>query len=257
LLVVVVLAFLSGGVGGAPPPVTDRTAAGLLWVGDAETGDLSQFLDGPWNDVGGIPPTLVTAPVRDGRYAIALTLTGATDPDAGICCGSRNELVPRFRDVQEGDDLYFGFSTYLAPGFPTSGGWQVITQFKQNFDGSPPLSLNVEERQYELEGGYGHPDGPDEFSRPIGPAITGVWVDWVLHVRFSADPQVGFVEVWQNGVAVLGRFAPHSGTLYPGTGDRAGSYVKTGPYREPTVQVPGTMFLDDWRIGTSYVAVAR
>ena len=36
----------------------------------------------------------------------------------------------------------------------------MITQFKQNFDGSPPLSLNVEDGQYRIEGGYGHPDGP-------------------------------------------------------------------------------------------------
>jgi hypothetical protein len=240
-----------------PMSDTDRVAAGLLWVGDAETGDLTQFQVEPSNDVGGIPPVPVTNPVRDGHYSVALTLTGETTPEDGICCGTRNEILPRFRDVQEGDDLFFGFSSYLAPGFPTSVGLQVITQFKQNFDGSPPLSLNVEDRQYEIEGGYGHPAGPNVFSRQIGPAVTGLWVDWVLHVRFSADPRVGFVEVWQNGALVLPRFQPDSGTLYPGAGDRAGSYVKTGPYRDPTIRDPGTMYLDDWRIGTSYEAVAR
>ena len=257
LVVIVLVAGLSSSTCSGPPSDSQRAAAGLLWVGDAETGDLGQFQDGLRNDVGGIPPAVVTAPVREGRYSIALTLTGATRADEGICCGSRNELVPRFRDVEEGDDLFFGFSTQLAPGFPTDLGWQVITQFKQNFDGSPPLSLNVEDRQYEIEGGYGHPDGPNEFNQPIGPAVTGVWVDWVLHVRFSADPGIGYVEVWQNGELVLPRFAPGSGTLYPGSGDRAGSYVKTGPYRDPTIPVPATMYLDDWRIGTSYAAVAR
>ncbi|MFC4949917.1 polysaccharide lyase [Pseudonocardia sp. GCM10023141] len=229
----------------------------VLWTGDAETGDLSQFQDGPWNDVGGTQPKVVTSPVRDGGHAIALGLTGATTASDGICCGSRNELLPKFRDLEEGDDLYFGFSNYLAPGFPTSGGWQLITQFKQNFDGSPPLGLYVEDGQYKIEGGYGYPTGPKPFMKPLSPAPTGQWVDWVLHVKFSANPAIGYVEVWQNGNLVLPRFAPTSGTMYPGTGGRAGSYVKTGPYRDPSITAPGTMYLDNWRIGTSRAAVAR
>ena len=56
---------------------------------------------------------------------------------------------------------------------------------------------------------------------------------------------------------MLPRFAPASGTLYPGTGSRAGSYLKTGPYRDPSVTTPETMYLDSWRIGTSMAAVAR
>ncbi|MGI5125217.1 polysaccharide lyase [Pseudonocardia sp. CA-107938] len=225
-----------------------------LWVGDLETGDLSQFQDGPWNDVGGTPPKVVTSPVRSGRYAVRLQLTGATDASDGICCGSRNELLPKFRDLKEGDDLYFGFSTYLQKGFALHPEWQLITQFKQNFDGSPPLALYVEDAQYKVEGGYGYPFGPHPFAVPIGPVTTDVWVDWVWHVKFSTDPRIGFVEVWQDGQLVVPRYAPETGTLYPGTGDRAGSYVKTGPYRDPTVTTPATMYLDNWRISTTLAA---
>lgn len=230
--------------------------SGLLWKGDLETGDLSQFQNGPWNDVGGTEPTVVTSPVRGGRYAVELGLTGATDAADGICCGSRNELLPNFRDLHEGDDLYFGFSTYLAQGFALHPEWQSITQFKQNFDGSPPLALYVEDAQYKVEGGYGHPDGPNLFVVPIGQVATGEWVDWVWHVKFSADPRIGFIEMWQNGRLVLPRYSPPSGTLYPGSGDRAGSYVKTGPYRDPKVTTPATMYLDNWRIATTRAAAA-
>ena len=38
---------------------------GLLWVGDFETGDLSQYDVEPTNNVGGVGPTLVTSPVRE------------------------------------------------------------------------------------------------------------------------------------------------------------------------------------------------
>ncbi len=249
--------MLAGGCAAAPAGALPQPDPGLLWVGDVETGDLTQFQNAPWNDVGGSPPRVVTDPVRDGRYAVALSVNGTTTPSDGICCGTRNELLPKFRDLAEGDDLYFGLSTYLAPGFPTSGGWQVITQFKQNFDGPPPLSLNVEDGQYRLEGGDGDPAGSRPFVRVLGPVTTGVWADWVLHVRFSSTPGIGFVEVWRDGKVVLPRFAPDTGTLYPGTGDRAGSYVKTGPYRDPTIGMPATLYLDEWRIGTTWQAVSR
>jgi len=39
-------------------------------------------------------------PVRDGRSAIELGLIRATTSQDGICCGSRNELLPRFRRRQ-------------------------------------------------------------------------------------------------------------------------------------------------------------
>jgi Polysaccharide lyase len=230
---------------------------GLLWVGDGEAGGLSQFQDAPWNNVGGTAPRLVEDPVRDGRFAVGLGLAGATSAGDGICCGSRNELLPRFRDLVPGDDLYFGFSTYLASGFPTSGGWQVITQFKHNFDGSPPLSLNVEDGQFSIQGGYGHPSGPRHFVRSVGPAVTGQWSDWVLHVKFSPDPAVGFVEVWRDGELVLERFAPESGTMYPNPHGEVGSILKVGPYRESSIATPETIYFDNWRIGTSRKAVAR
>lgn len=229
----------------------------LLWTGDVETGDLSQFVVGTWNRVGGKPPRLVTRPVREGRYAVALELDGATTSSDGICCGSRNELLPRVPDLEEGDEAYFGFSTCLGTGFPTSGGWQLITQFKQNFDGAPPLGLYVEDGKYKIEGGYGHPDGPRPFMRVLAPAPTDQWVDWVLHVRFSAQSGRGFVEVWKDGELVLPRFTPASGTLYPGpNGGRAGSYVKTGPYRDPNLTQPGVLYLDAWRIGRTRAAVS-
>lgn len=248
-----------GADGAAEPPAAAPAApqepSGLLWKGDLETGDLSQFQDGPWNDVGGVPPAVVTSPVRNGRYAVRLQLTGATDRSDGICCGSRNELLPKFRDLKDGDDLYFGFATYLQKGFALHPEWQLITQFKQNFDGSPPLGLYVEDASYKVEGGFGHPFGPNPFHQVIGAVTTDQWVDWIWHVKFSPDPRIGFVEVWQNGALVLPRFAPPTGTLYPGVGDRAGSYVKTGPYRDPTVTTPATMYLDNWRISTTWDGV--
>jgi hypothetical protein len=241
---------------GVPAPVVPAVPANtVLWTGDAETGDLSQYQDTPWNVVGGTAPRVVTSPVREGRYAVELSLPHASTPSDGICCGSRDELVPKFRDFAPGDDLYFGFSTYLKPGFPVDAYWQSITQFKQNFDGSPPVELDVGSGSYELVGGDGHPDNPKQFIKPLAPAVTGRWVDWVIHMKFSPDPAVGFVEVWKDGALVLPRFAPATGTMYPGPDGVDASYLKMGYYRDPTINRPGTIYFDRWRIGTSLSVV--
>ncbi|MGH4012310.1 MAG: hypothetical protein ACRDTH_29805, partial [Pseudonocardiaceae bacterium] len=51
---------LAAGCGTAPAAPSDP-----LWVGDAESGDLSQFQDAAWNNVGGTEPRVVQHPVRD------------------------------------------------------------------------------------------------------------------------------------------------------------------------------------------------
>lgn len=243
--------------GGTEPPArnTRREPPRLIWSGDVETGDLSQFKDTPENTAGGgSSPEVVSDPafVPDGRHALQMTISRAGRGE-GVCCGSRSEVEPKIDDLRPGDDLYFGFSTLLAEGFPTQAGWQVITQWKNDFDGSPPLELSLERGHYFLSGGYGHPDGPHHFSKPLGPAETGRRVDWVFHIKFSPDPEVGFVEVWRSGELVLPRFHPEGGTLYPDSS----SYLKTGYYRHKDISAPGTIYFDSWKIGTSREVVSH
>lgn len=252
LLVLVAVAACGQSTAAEPP-----SPGMLLWTGDLETGDLSQFQKTPWNTVGGPPPRVVEQPVRSGRYAIELALVGATAPNDGICCGSRNEVEPKLRDFTEGEDLWFAFSTYLDADFPTYyADFQTIVQFKQNFDGSPPLEMTVEEGEFRIEGGYGHPDGPHLFRQAVGHADKARWIDWIMHVKFSPDPAVSFVEVWRDGQLVLPRFAPPGGTMYVNPQDgSARSSVKTGYYRERSIDSIGRIYFDEWRIGTSVEVV--
>lgn len=252
---------LSGcGDSSADNEVVEPFPSGVVWIGDMETGDLSQFKeDRSGNVAGGARrPVVVTDPefVRDGDHAVRLTIPGKSNGN-GICCGSRSEIEPDIRALRPGDELYFGFSTLLGDGFPTEASWQVITQWKNDGDGSPPLELSIENGRYSLSGGADHPAGGQAFIEPIGPATTGRWVDWVFHIKFSPDPDVGFVEIWQGDDLVLPRYQPDTGTLYPDTEDEGTSYVKTGYYRNGDISAPGTIYFDSWRIGTSRDAVTR
>ncbi|MGH3613088.1 MAG: polysaccharide lyase [Pseudonocardia sp.] len=255
--------------GSEPPPRSDDIRSvpsvpgspGLLWVGDLETGDLSQFDDTPWNIArGGVPAEVVSDPqfVREGRYALKLSIPGPAS-DEGTCCDPRAEVEPAIPDIRAGDELFFSFSTKLADDFPVDRAWQVITQWKARADGSPPLSLNVEKGQYMLQGGAGlSDDGPEPFKTEIGPAVTGEWVDWMVHIKFSPDPEEGFVEVWQGDTKVLPRFQPDTGTMYPAeeSGEKAESYLKVGYYRESDIDQAGAIYFDSWKVGTTREAVA-
>lgn len=229
----------------ADPPVLE-TITRLLWSAGLEAGDLSAFHVYASDSVGSPGPTVVDDPAvaRDGRYAVAFPIPPG---------GSRNEIVPRLRVLRPGDDLWFAFSTGLAPGFPVDRAWQVVTQWKNQGPGSPPLELTVANGEYRLSGGFGHPEGPRRFSRSLGPAVAGRWDDWVVHVRFAADPAAGSVAVWRNGAPALHPFAPPGGTLYPG----AASYLKIGYYRNPEIDVAGTLVMDSLRVGTTAGAVTR
>lgn len=218
----------------------------LLWSAGLETGDLSAFHVYDSDSVGSPGPMIVDDPAvaRDGRYAVAFPIPAG---------GNRNEIVPRLPVLRPGDDLWFAFSTALTPGFPVDRAWQVVTQWKNQSAGSPPLELAVERGAYRLQGGFGHPDGPRQFSRSLGPAVPGRWDDWVVHVRFSPDPAAGFVEVWRGGRLALPSFAPPGGTMYPGDT----SYLKVGYYRNPEIDVAGTLVMDSLRVGTTAADVAR
>jgi hypothetical protein len=243
-----------------PQPPADRP--GLLWVGDLETGDLSQYKDTPWNVTrGGLEPEVVSDPrfVREGRYALKIAIpTGETDDKEGACCDPRSEVEPDIGDIREGDDLWFGFSTLLAADFPVDEDWQVVTQWKARADGSPPVSFKVKNGRYLLSGGEGHPDEEKPFDRELAPAEPGTWSDWVVHIRFATEPRDGFVEVWRNGMQVLERFSPEGGTMYPADkgGESPESYLKTGYYRSEKITRPGVLYYDGWRVGSSREAVS-
>ena len=65
-------------------------------------------------------------------------------------------------------------SPYLPPDFPVNTpGWQVVAQWKNAGEGSPPVEIKVGNGQFQLDGGAGG-ENPQEndftSSIPAGPA---------------------------------------------------------------------------------------
>lgn len=245
-LAVLALATALASLPGVP---TARAADGARpsWVGNYETGDFSQFQRAPWN-YAPRRPTIARSPKRKGRFI------GRYEIRAG---GSRSESVPRTRSFRPGQSRWFGFSTRLKRGFPTStSAFQVLAQWKNDGEGSPPLQLNVSRGRYQVSGGWGwpgtnSPSTPKLAARDLGRARPRRWDDWLVRVKFSSDPSVGFVSVWRNGRKVVSRWHPRGGTLYPGLR----SYLKVGYYRSTSIRATGVVFHDRWRTGRTRASV--
>lgn len=207
--------------------------AGVVWRGDFETGNTSQYTR--VQQVSADRLQVVTSPVLQGRYALKATVRQGDDPINSS--GNRNELVYQGYE-KEGSEYYYRWQVLFPQDYPSVKTWQVFTQWHHDgCCGSPPVEFFVygEELRFTLT------DSVTPWKTAL---VRGKWQDFILHVKWSPEPSVGFVELWHNGQRVLSRYA-HA-TMYPGNG----IYLKMGLYRSDTVQPVGTVYHDGFVQGT-------
>ena len=82
------------------------------------------------------------------------------------------------------------------------------------------------------------------------PLVRGVWHDFVFHVIWSSNPDLGLVELWYDGTKVIEAKAWQ--TLYPGETN----YLKQGLYRDSAIQPTAVVYHDGMTIGTTLADVA-
>lgn len=226
----------------APPPANPSVVK-PIWDSDITGQSLGMFKDTPWNFVGAPKPSVVPATDLPGLKALKFTMPGG---------GQRAEIEPNVDNFTEGQDRYFRMTVRLAPGFPVNTDtWQLITQFKNEGDGSPPLELRVGNGNYVLSGGADAPGGSKNFDQTIAPAVVGKVTTLVLHVKFSSKRSEGVVDAWVDGQKKVSGFHPPAGTLYSGDS----SYWKLGLYRDRSIDQTATYELSDARVGESLVSM--
>ncbi|MDL5156891.1 polysaccharide lyase [Actinomycetospora termitidis] len=228
----------------ATPNAAPAPAAKPIWDAAITAQGLGMFKDTPWNMVGAKTPTVVPATGLTGRKALKFTMPGG---------GKRSEIEPNVDNFTEGQDRYIRLSVRLADGFPVdTDSWQLITQFKNEGEGSPPLELRIGGGNFVLSGGFGHPDGSKSFDKVIAPAAVGKVTTLVLHVKFSSTSSKSVVDAWVDGQQKVTGFRPPGGTMYPGDY----SYWKLGLYRDTGISQASTYELSDAKLGDSYASVA-
>ena len=116
----------------------------------------------------------------------------------------------------EGDDRFFGWSTWFDPvsfasyscgsAACSDNPWNVFSQFHQAGDGNPPpmgfvlRKSDTQVGKYQMQFGtkdkYDEDDTNEHIQFKWDTLPTGVWNDFVLHVHFSRDSSIGVVELW-------------------------------------------------------------
>lgn len=217
-----------------PPQASVPVGSRVMFTGDYDTGNLSQWWTLQARGFSEFPGLYCTysACVQDGgsahetaaRYEVR---DGDIPPFGG---GERSEVrsgdgVTSGGYVVEGDERWYELSIKFDETFRNprtkSFGWFIVMQWFPG-NASPPLTLQVSTANMLVLGG----DGVARVHhRDIGPLRPGIWVDYVLHVKFSNDPAIGYAEVWQDGRPAVAR---HSRP----TMNSPRSYLKQGIYRD-------------------------
>lgn len=199
----------------------------LLFIGDFEKGDLSGW------SVSGNAPQVTTEIVRSGKYAMKSVLDRWHSK-----VSYRTEVSGPGSEV--GKEYWYGFSIYLPKDYKPDKIWEIVAQWHGVPDfnigetwRNPVMALMTTGGVWSLSNiwdakrntfasgkkvyGGGH-------KYDLGPYQTGVWTDWVFHVKWSYRKD-GLLEVWKNGKLVVQQHGPNC------FNDAKGPYFKMGIYK--------------------------
>lgn len=224
------------------------------WKGDAETGDKSQWCKQTVQTDGRIQ--VVTSPVSQGKYAYRMELRKGDSPSgcrATLASGPSGKMGP-VHLIKSGDEAYYGWSVYLpSVSFVSLDKWRLVLQFKGIHSGSPPISLNVRKDNWLLNN---RPTtSSSEIHRWKSPVKKNVWEQFMMHIKWSQDPKVGFIELYYNGTLVLPKLFTSNIHVYNGV--PVNNFVAIGIYRDSSIVPTDILYHDGFVAGRSYDEVSQ
>ncbi|UCG59171.1 MAG: polysaccharide lyase [Phycisphaerales bacterium] len=205
----------------------EETKHGLTFRGDFETGSLEG-----WRTSGN-PPAVCSSPTRAGAYAMKTSLDRRKDKVA-----YRTEVSGPASQI--GKEYWYGFSILLPEDYVPDNIWEIVAQWHgvPDFDigenwRNPVMALSTtggkwgfvsrwDSKRNTFEGGKRSYGGTKQYD--LGAYATGVWTDWVVHVKWSHGSD-GILGVWKNGQKVVTQGGPNA------FNDKKGPYFKMGLYK--------------------------
>lgn len=209
-----------------------RSEAEVIWRGDFETGDTSQWRSTPKFE--GLK--VVGEPVREGKFALRIDGTDATK--RGTLDRIEFQHQPTPPGTAEGTERYFGWSVLVPKTL--SGDYHSVGYFESRNSWRQLMSFEVrgEDIEYTTRVPYKkHWSGKGRFT-------PDVWHDFVVHVLWSRDATKGFVEVRFDGEIVVPR------TMTATLRDENPAFLHVG-FMRSTSAVPETIVIDHVVEGTT------
>ncbi len=165
-----------------------------VWVGDLESGDLSQW-DGALN---GEHIAVVPSPVAEGAFAAQIQLTNDAVWPNGL---KRVELhhSPAPGRTAEGAETYFAWSFMVPETLPTDPAQEIgYWESDQSYQQVMAFDVDGEHIAFATR----KPQNAVHWEAD-GKVTAGVWHRIALHVRWSKDAAQGSVDVWFDGEQVV------------------------------------------------------
>ncbi|MDP5183826.1 polysaccharide lyase [Blastococcus sp. BMG 814] len=237
----------------------DDEAAEPEQVWSYADGDLSA-----WSEVQAARPEqvrVVDEPARPGSEYSAAFSARPGDFTFGVDTTIRGEVRSTIQEAgvpREGDVQWYSWSTYFPEDFVWDGGdeFLIYTQWHQTAnEGSPNVDLWVTagpdpELRLSVRGGLqGRESAQYAATYDLGPLERGEWLDHVVRIEWSTDPDEGNVQVWIDGERVVNAVGA---TLFEGQS----IYFKQGIYAASNTRREHTVYFSDARWGESRESVA-
>jgi hypothetical protein len=212
-----------------------HAAAEIVWRGDFETADLSQ-----WNETTGPVGervTFVQDPVREGTYAARMEIRPG---DLGN--GDLNRVEYGYHPPAEGfegSERWYAWSAMQDAAFPLGDSWHVFTYWEAEVLYTAALTFRLYAGNQMTFCTY---VGGEQvhWTRTFEP---GMWHDFVLHVVWSADASEGLVEVWYDGELVVP--ATNVATMFTlPSGDATPNFLHQGMIRDELLEQTEVFFYD-------------
>lgn len=246
--------FLQFGVAGSSgqsplptpnPPTGGKVPVGsrVVFDGNYDTGDFSQW-DGcqmrDYDPCSGQTGGYQAAIVNGGPGHETAARFEIRDGDSPFLGTERTEVAKGGpAEVRDGDERWYEFSLKFDENYTNpTGRWNIVMQWHQSSNtGSPAIVVEADNDGNLVLAGDGY---STEFDRVIGPVQRGVWVDYVLHAKFSRGSD-SWAEVHENGVLKVPRYDR------PTMLDEF-NYLKMGIYRDPVNTNTQVVFQDGLRV---------
>ena len=206
-IVVVVLPTRSGGA------QAGDAVARVVWTGNYESRDFSQWEQVLQETAG--DARIVRKPVAQGRYAARFVLgPQATTTGSRIEAHQPDEAASGGR---YGSEAWYRWAEFVPSRaqFAAHSSFNHLVQWLPDTAECSGAALSVNgiakppRLQFRTKGGdiNSFDEGCElaqERTFDLGPLPRDRWLRFRLHIRWSADPSEGFVELWMNGGRKIG-----------------------------------------------------
>lgn len=168
--------------------------AAVVWTGDFETGDVSQW-SGTLN---GQHISVVKMPVADGMFSGQVQLTNDAVWPNGLKRVEFNHS-PEAARTAEGAQTFFAWSFYLPQTLPVDPTQQIgYWESNQSYQQMMAFEVSGEHISFSTR----QPQNKVQWQAD-GKVKAGVWHRIAMRIVWSKDPAVGLVDVWFDNEQVL------------------------------------------------------